>query len=57
VDADGQPHLGLTSKDRKAMERGFNDMGYIGFRDPIPKKLMDDGTMNVIVNDCKNETT
>ena len=24
ADADGKPDLGLTSKDRKAMERGFN---------------------------------
>ena len=56
ADADGKPDLGLTSKDCKAMERGFNHMGYMGFRDPTTKKLMDDGAMNVIVSDWKNET-
>jgi hypothetical protein len=57
ADADGKPDLGLTSKDCKAMERGFNHMGYMGFRDPNTKKLMDDGVMNLIVSDWKNETT
>ena len=56
ADADSQPDLGLTSKDCKAMEKGFNHMGYMGFRDPTTKKLMDDGAMNVVVNDWKNET-
>src|SRR5215831_4141358 len=51
ADADGKPDLGLTSKDCKAMERGFNHMGYMGFRDPTTKKLMDDGVMNLIVSD------
>lgn len=55
ADADGEPDLGLTSKDCKAMERGFNHMGYMGFRDPTTKKLMDDGVMNLIVSDWKNE--
>ena len=56
ADADGKPDFGLTSKDCKAMERGFNHMGYMGFRDPTTKKLMDDGAMNVVVDDWKNET-
>jgi pimeloyl-ACP methyl ester carboxylesterase len=56
ADADGSPDLGLTSKDCKAMERGFNHMGYMGFIDPTTKKLMDDGAMNVVVNDWKNDT-
>jgi pimeloyl-ACP methyl ester carboxylesterase len=55
ADADGSPDLGLTSKDCKAMERGFNHMGYMGFRDPTTKMLMDDGVMNLIVSDWKNE--
>jgi hypothetical protein len=55
ADADGKPDLGLTSKDCKAMERGFNHMGYMGFRDPTTKKLMDVGVMNLIVSDWKNE--
>jgi len=57
ADADGKPDFGLTSKDCKAMERGFNHMGYMGFRDPTTKKLMDDGVMNLIVSDWKNETS
>jgi esterase/lipase superfamily enzyme len=56
ADADGKPDLGLTSKDCNAMERGFNHMGYMGFRDPTTKKLMDDGAMNVVVDDWKDET-
>lgn len=55
ANADGKPDLGLTSKDCKAMERGFNHMGYMGFRDPTTKKLMDDGAMNVVVDDWNNE--
>ena len=55
-DAHGKPDLGLTSKDCNAMERGFNHMGYMGFRDPTSKKLMDDGAMNVEVDDWKDET-
>ncbi|MBV9176195.1 MAG: alpha/beta hydrolase [Nitrososphaeraceae archaeon] len=55
ADADGKPDLGLTSKDCNAMERGFNHMGYMGFRDPTTKKLMDDGVMNLVVSDWKNE--
>jgi hypothetical protein len=31
-------------------------MGYMGFIDPTTKKLMDDGAMNVVVNDWKNDT-
>jgi len=56
ANADGKPDFGLTSKDCNAMERGFNHMGYMGFRDPTTKKLMDDGAMNVVVDDWKDET-
>jgi hypothetical protein len=31
-------------------------MEYMGFRDPTTKELMDDGAMNVVVDDWKDET-
>ena len=33
---------------------GDNHCGYIGFRQPLPYPLLDDGAINVVVENLKN---
>jgi Alpha/beta hydrolase of unknown function (DUF900) len=53
-DADGDGNLEECFEEYKpVLERGDNHCGYIGFRNPFPASLIDDGVIDILVKDWK----
>lgn len=57
-DADGDGNMEECFEEYKpVLEKGDNHCGYIGFRQPFSASLIDDGVINIVVEDWKNSNT
>lgn len=54
-DADGDGNIEECFEEYKpALEKGDNHCGYIGFREPFSTSLINDGVMDIVVEDWKS---